>query len=160
MPQYYIGRAEKKINNLKEEIEKNKEIKIEKKEEPKVQKRRGIKNIKKNANEEKMNLSKINGHTKLELLKDSLFISYMKIIAIYFILCFILMAFNWYMMTSFCSIYLNTGVKILVNSLVSLFISFIIPLILGLIPTLLGFLAYKTGNRINKKLYEIINFII
>ena len=53
MPQYYLCRAEIKINNLKEEIEKNKEkeenkeIKIEKKEEPKTQKRRGIKNIKK-----------------------------------------------------------------------------------------------------------------
>ena len=147
-------------------MEKNREIKIEKKEEPKTQRRRGIKNIKKNVNEEKMNLSKIGNednnkeHIELELLKDSLFMNYMKIIAIYFILCFILMAFNWYMMTSFCSIYRNTGVKLLVNSIVSLLVSFIIPFILGLIPTLLGFLAYKTDNNIIIKIYEIINFII
>ena len=113
-----------------------------------------------------MNLSKIGNednnkeHIELELLKDSLFWTYMKIIAIYFILCFILMVFNWYMMTSFCSIYRNTGVKLLVNSIVSLLVSFIIPFILGLIPALLGFLAYKTQNRIIKQIYEIINFII
>ena len=70
------------------------------------------------------------------------------------------MAFNWYMMTSFCSIYRNTGIKLLVNSFVSLFASFIIPLILGVIPTVLGFLAYKTENNVIKKIYEIINFII
>ena len=114
-----------------------------------------------------MNLSKINGnednnkgHIELESLKDSLFMNYMKIVVIYFILCFILMAFNWYMMTSFCSIYRNTGVKLLVNSIVSLLVSFIIPFILGFIPTLLGFLAYKTDNKIIKKIYEIVNFII
>ena len=36
----------------------------------------------------------------------------------------------------------------------------IIPFILGLIPSLFGFLAAKTGNKIFRKIYEIINFII
>ena len=70
------------------------------------------------------------------------------------------MAFNWYMMTSFCSIYLNTGLKLLYNSLINLFASFFIPFFTGFIPTLLGLFAYKTNNKLIKKLYEIINFII
>ena len=86
--------------------------------------------------------------------------NYMKIVVIYFILCFILMAFNWYMMTSFCSIYRNTGVKLLVNSFVSLAVSLVIPFILGLIPTFIGLIAKKTKNKVIHKMYEIINFII
>ena len=70
------------------------------------------------------------------------------------------MLFNSYMMTSFCSIYRNTGVKLLVNSIVSLIVALIIPFILGLIPTSIGFLAKKTGNNLLEKIYQIINFII
>ena len=158
MPQYYLARAEKKINDLKEKIMKNVEIK---KEEEKIE-------IKVEKKEEKINISEKKEDKdynkeyfiEKELLKDSLFLSYMKRIVIYFFICFFIMAFNWYMMTSFCSIYINTGIKLLVNSFVSLFISFIIPFILGFIPTILGFLAYKTENKIIIKIYQIINFII
>ena len=91
---------------------------------------------------------------------DSWIKSYKTKVIIYHIVCFIILAFNWYMMTSFCSIYRNTGIKLIVNSFISLAASFVIPFILGLIPTFFGFLAFKTGNRILKKIYEIINFII
>ena len=64
------------------------------------------------------------------------------------------------MMTSFCSIYRNTGVKLLVNSFVSLGIGLIIPFVLGLIPTFIGFLAKKTGNKVLDKIYLVINYII
>ena len=64
------------------------------------------------------------------------------------------------MMTSFCSIYRNTGVKLLINSFISLFASFVIPFILGLIPSLFGYIAAKTENKVITKIYETINFII
>ena len=191
MPQYFLARAEKKFDDLKEKmmkkIEDKKEyakieIKVEKKEESKEKikeeneekgpkkKKRTLNNKKKieDKKEEKISVNEKKDnkdynkeyYIEKELLKDSLFLSYMKTIAIYFFICFFVMAFNWYMMTSFCSIYRNTGIKLLVNSVVSLVVSFIIPLILGLIPTLLGFLAYKTQNKKIEKIYEIINFII
>lgn len=89
-----------------------------------------------------------------------MFKSYKKRVLIYFIAGFVLLVFNWYMMTSFCSIYINTGIKLLINSFISLFASFVIPLILGLIPSLFGYLAVKTNNKVLRKIYETINFIV
>ena len=86
--------------------------------------------------------------------------SYIKRVIIYFGVCFIVMAFNWYMMTSFCSIYRNTGIKLLANSFISLFVSFIIPLILGLIPSIFRLIAEKTGNKVINKIYEFIYYFI
>ena len=102
----------------------------------------------------------LNEHKDLKEEAISAFKEYLKTVIIYFIVGFIIIFFNWYMMTSFCSIYRNTGIKLIVNSFISLFASFIIPFILGLIPSLFGFLASKTGNKIFRKIYEIINFII
>jgi hypothetical protein len=85
---------------------------------------------------------------------------YKKMIIIYFLLGLIFLGFNWYMMTSFCAIYKNTGVKLIVNSFVSLLASFIFPCILGLIPSLVGFLSKKLNNRILYKIYKTINKVI
>ena len=85
---------------------------------------------------------------------------YKKIVIIYFLVGFIFLGINWYMLTSFCSVYINTGVKLIVNSFISLFTSFILPCIFGLIPALIGFLAKKLNNRIIFKIYKFINKVI
>ena len=189
MPQYFMERVQKKIKNnekikeyiqslLTEKKEEKEEIKKEEiKIEPSIEKkkyRRDIKNKKPQKDEkkeEKIDINKIQNNLKqsMEFLNEhkdlkeeaiSAFKEYLKTVIIYFIVGFIIIFFNWYMMTSFCSIYRNTGIKLIVNSFISLFASFIIPFILGLIPSLFGFLASKTGNKIFRKIYEIINFII
>ena len=180
MPQYFMDSVEKKIKKNEKikqyikEITEKKEVKIEpvKVEPPQVEpskpKKRSIKNKKKEPKKEEIIEVKkdINSNDFLnekEILQeeiDSLFKSYKKRVLIYFIAGFILLIFNWYMMTSFCSIYINTGIKLLINSFISLFASFVIPFILGLIPSLFGYLAEKTNNKVLRKIYETINFII
>ena len=85
---------------------------------------------------------------------------YKIIVAIYFIVGFIFLGINWYLMTSFCAIYKNTGVKLIVNSFISLLASLIFPCILGLIPTLIGYLSKKLNNNILYKIYKTINKVI
>ena len=85
---------------------------------------------------------------------------YKLIVAIYFIVGFIFLGINWYLMTSFCAIYKNTGVKLIVNSFISLLASLIFPCILGLIPTLIGYLSKKLNNNILYKIYKTINKVI
>ena len=89
-----------------------------------------------------------------------LYPKYKRIVAIYFIVGFIFLGANWYMMTSFCAIYKNTGIKLIVNSFVSLLASFIFPCIIGLIPSLIGFLSVKLNNRYLFGLYKTINKVI
>ena len=85
---------------------------------------------------------------------------YKKVIILYFLIGFIFLGINWYMMTSFCAVYRNSGVKLIVNSIVSLIASFALPCLLGLIPTLIGFLAKKLNSRIIFKVYKFINKVI
>ena len=165
MPQFLLEKIEKKIKDNEKLIEyMNQEI--GKKEEVKQEgnHKRSLSNKKKDEKEEKKGFTYCaKYYNEKNLIRqdiDSWIKSYKTKVIIYHIVCFIILAFNWYMMTSFCSIYRNTGIKLIVNSFISLAASFIIPFILGLIPTFFGFLAFKTGNRILKKIYEIINFII
>ena len=165
MPQFLLEKIEKKIKDNEKLIEyMNQEI--GKKEEVKQEgnHKSSLSNKKKDEKEEKKDFSYCaEYYNEKNLIRqdiDSWIKSYKTKVIIYHIVCFIILAFNWYMMTSFCSIYRNTGIKLIVNSFISLAASFVIPFILGLIPTFFGFLAFKTGNRILKKIYEIINFII
>ena len=167
------------INKMKEKKQEIKQEEVKKEEEPppEPKARPGHRSLK-NKNQKGKNEVKIeikNDLTKeleinnkefeeekkiIEKETKDLYKSYLKRILIYFIVGFLIIAFNWYMMTSFCSIYRNTGVKLIINSFISLFASFVIPFILGIIPTLVGYLAVKTKNKVIRKIYETINFII
>jgi len=156
MPQYFMKKVENllKSSKLIEFMNENKNIEIEK---PKVREgHRSISNKKKVEKEVK----KYNYGAEYENLKNSLrnevdamYKRYFINIIIYHIVCFIILAFNWYMMTSFCSIYRNTGIKLLTNSFISLAVAMIIPFILGLIPSLFGYLSCT-------KVYEFLNKFI
>ena len=161
MPQYLFNKMVKKIQSndvLKNMLSKNKKDEKNRKE-PNKNHRRNLSNkqsqnnIQKNPlyNEEKKKLEK-----ELALF----YTSYLKKVIIYYIISFLVLGFIWYMMTSFCAIFRNTGIKLILNSFISLFASFILPFILGLIPTGVGFLATKINNEVIYKIYNIINVII
>ena len=143
------------IDKLEEEIAKKKDI-------PKQQKKRIIKNHK-----SPMNSLDMRAQSEYKEEKDKverkivpLYLKHRKIVVVYFILGFVFLGINWYMMTSFCAIYKNTGVKLIVNSFVSLFASFVFPCILGLIPSLLGYLAKKSKSKIIFNIYKVINKVL
>ena len=94
---------------------------------------------------------------KLDKELSSIYISYLKRVITFYICSIVILAFNWYLMTSFCAIFSNTGVKLIVNSVISLFSSFFLPFIFALLPTLLGFLAVKMKNNSFYQVYIIIN---
>ena len=97
---------------------------------------------------------------KLEREFGLLYSSYLKKVIIYYAISFVILVFIWYMMTSFCAIFKNTGVKLIVNSFISLLASFILPLILGLIPSGLGVFAIKLKNNVIFKIYKFINILL
>ena len=90
----------------------------------------------------------------------SIYSFYAKKVIIYFIVGLIVLTWNWYMMTSFCAIFRNSGHKLIANSLISLLASFIHPLILGLIPSGIAYLSIKTKKESIYRVYKIINFIL
>ena len=144
------------IDKVQEQISKYKDI-------PKKNKKRIIKNIR-NQGVETLDVKIQNEYqNQKDIIQSKLlpiYPKYKKIIAIYFLVGFIFLGINWYMMTSFCAIYKNTGIKLIVNSFVSLLASFIFPCIFGLIPTLIGFLSKKLNNRVLYKIYKTINKVI
>ena len=144
------------IDKVQEQISKFKDI-------PKKNKKRIIKNAR-NKGVETLDVKIQNEYqNQKDIIQSKLlpiYPKYKKIIAIYFLVGFIFLGINWYMMTSFCAIYKNTGVKLIVNSFVSLLASLIFPCILGLIPTLIGYLSKKLNNRILYKFYKAINKVI
>ena len=130
---------------------------------PTKKKKRSIKNAKNNITQSldvriinEYEIEKSNLQNKLLPLSPK----YKKVIILYFLIGFIFLGINWYMMTSFCAVYRNSGIKLIVNSIVSLIASFALPCLLGLIPTLIGFLAKKLNSRIIFKVYKFINKVI
>ena len=170
MPSYCINKIVRKIQDdedLKKYINKAKIdaqlIEVENKRQKKG--KRSIKNVKANSkkvNQQDNTVSKeyLNEKDKLESELGSIYNYYIKKVMIYFIAGFIILTLNWYMMTSFCAIFKNTGTKLIVNSFISLLASFILPFILGLIPSALGFLAIKTKSEIIYRIYQFINIIL
>ena len=138
-----------------EEIMKNKNM-------PKEDKKRSIKNIKNKMKEQNITIKMDYNIEKGKLMNKvaSIYPKYKTIVIIYFFVGLIFLGINWYMITSFCAVYENTGIKLIVNSIVSLIVSFIIPCLLGFIPTLFGFLAKKLKNEFIYKVYKIINKVL
>ena len=83
-----------------------------------------------------------------------------KKVLIFFAASSIVLAWNWYLMTSFCAIFRNTGVKLIVNSVVSLLASWTLPFIFGLLPSAFGNLAVRLNSRIIYRIYQAINTIL
>ncbi len=173
MPQYYINKIIKKIQSndkLKNIItsykkgNKNEENnkKEEEEEKTKGKRRRTIKNQKKNLQKYELNNDQEYQDEKKKLEREFglLYSSYLKKVIIYYAISFVILVFIWYMMTSFCAIFKNTGVKLILNSFISIFAGFLFPFILGLIPSGLGFLAIKLKIELIYRIYKFINIVI
>ena len=159
MPQYVLNEITKKIqsNQILREYFLSKDKKVEEKEKPK-KRRHEIKNKQRKTNNIPEEVQ--NALNELDSQLQSIYSFYWKKVLIYYIAASIFLAFNWYLMTSFCAIFRNTGVKLILNSFISLFASFILPCILAILPTLLGFLAIKSKKVLIYKLYNIINYLL
>ena len=167
MPSYVINQMIKKIQNNEtlnnlimngNYIGKSQIVEVQN---PK-KKKRSIKNILKdnNQNNQEFTSEYMKEIINLEKEFSDIYKFYKIKVFIYFIASSIILVLNWYFMTSFCAIFRNTGFKLIVNSFISLLASFILPFILGLIPTTVGFLAIKFNNELVFRIYKKINFVI
>ena len=157
MPQYTLNEIIKKIQS-NERLRNLFQGQINKEEEKEKPKKKKHNNHNKHSITNRTALETAKQEVELQL--KSIYSFYWKKVLIYFIAASIFLAFNWYMMTSFCAIFRNTGTKLILNSFISLFASFILPCILAILPTLLGFLAIKSKKVLIYKIYNIINYLL
>ena len=89
-------------------------------------------------------------NTQAEKVKRFLLIKYI----IFFISGLIFLIFFWFYLSSFCAVYKNSQTYPFINTLISLFISFLYPFLITLLP---GFFRIHslTKNRNSECLYKI-----
>ena len=78
-----------------------------------------------------------------------------KRIIIFFFISFILHSFLWYFIACFCSIYQNTQIILIKDTLVTFSLSMLYPFALCLIPGLFRIPALKAKNKDKETLYKI-----
>ena len=71
----------------------------------------------------------------------------------YFSFGFIFLCFSWYYLSSFCAVYKNSQKVLIKNTLISLVISFIYPIIINLIPPI--FRTISLNSKDKEPLYKI-----
>ena len=80
-------------------------------------------------------------------------------LTIFFILSFILMIFFWYFISCFCSVYKNTQMILIKDTLISFAISMIYPFGLNLLPGMFRIPALRAQKKDKKCLYNTSNII-
>ena len=78
---------------------------------------------------------------------------------IFFTLCFLLEILFWYYLSCFCAVYINTQKHLISDTLISLGLSFIYPLIINLIPGLFRNHALKNPKVNHEKIYNFSKFL-
>ena len=76
---------------------------------------------------------------------------------IFFISSFVFLIVFWYYLSSFCALYQNTQIYLLINTFISFILSSLFPLLLNLIPSILRINALKKRN--SECLYSASKFI-
>ena len=100
---------------------------------------------------------KKNGHNEINKIELSKILKCIKIkLNIFFIYIFILKVFYWYLITSFCVVYKNTQIILLLNSLFSFILYLIYPFILYALTTIFRYLGIKKSSSC---LYSLGNII-
>ena len=69
---------------------------------------------------------------------------------IFFVLYFLLLIFFWYYISCFCSVYVNTQLHLIKDSLISFGTTLFYPFLLSLIPTIFRIQALKDNNDNNQ----------
>ena len=75
------------------------------------------------------------------------------------IISFILMVFFWYFISAFCSVYKNTQIILIKDTLISFTISMIYPFGLNLLPGMFRIPALRDEKKNKKCLYKVSRFI-
>ena len=78
---------------------------------------------------------------------------------IFFIFTFIFFVFYWYTITSFCSVYENTQITFIKDSLLSFLLSILYPFIIYLIPSGLRIIAIRNAKINLKCIYKLSDII-
>ena len=78
---------------------------------------------------------------------------------IFFIFTFIFFCFYWYTITSFCSVYENTQITFLKDSLLSFLLGILYPFVLYLFPSSLRILSLRYSKKNLKCIYKLSDII-
>ena len=90
---------------------------------------------------------------KADKVKRCLIIKYI----IFFIISFVFLMVFWYYLSSFCAVYKNTQIYLLINTFISFVISSLFPLVFNFIPCIFRIQSLKNKN--SEFLYNISKFI-
>ena len=80
-------------------------------------------------------------------------------ISFFFIVTTIMYIFFWYFITCFCSVYQNTQIAFIKDSILSFVLSSLIPFVIYLIPSFLRIIALKTDKVKLECIYKLSNII-
>ena len=79
--------------------------------------------------------------------------------AFFYLLSFLFLLFFWYYLACFCSVYFNTQMHLIKDSLISFGLSLVYPLFINLIPGCFRIPALKSVNKEKKNLYKLSQII-
>ena len=77
----------------------------------------------------------------------------------FFVFTFIFFGFYWYIIASFCSVYQNTQITFLKDSLFSFLLGLLYPFVLYLIPSALRILSLRQSKYNLKCIYKLSDII-
>ena len=66
---------------------------------------------------------------------------------IFYILGVLFLILFWYYLSSFCAVYQNSQIFLIINTFISSFFSLVYPFFINLLPTVFRFLSFKNRNR-------------
>ena len=65
----------------------------------------------------------------------------------FYLIGFVFLIFFWYYLSSFCSVYKNSQIHLIINTIISFSLSFLYPFIINLFPGLLRIISLKNRNQ-------------
>ena len=107
---------------------------------------KNILKIKNNKNETKNNLDSFMKCLKIKF-------------AFYFILDFIFLLFFWYYLACFCAVYKNTQSHLILDTLISILLSFLYPFVFSLLPAIIRIQALNSKKGDKECFYKISKFL-
>ena len=108
------------------------------------------------------NIIKIKNENTLLLAREKSINTYKFLIikfVLFFILGFSLMAFFWYIITCFCSVYINTQIILIKNTFMSYGLSMLYPFILYLLPGIFRIYSLRSKEYNKECIYKVGTFI-
>ena len=92
---------------------------------------------------------------KAEKVKTCLLIKYI----IFYILSIIFLSFFWFYLSSFCAVYNNTQVYLIINAFICCFISMIYKIIFNLLPAIFRIISLEKNTSTNRTIFNISKFM-